>query len=92
MQPGSYLINVGRGPVVHTTAVAHALESGHLAGAALDVFDEEPLPHDSAIRTSPNCIFGSHNSSNTFEACHRTHQASIDNLIANLIASLALLT
>jgi len=84
MQPGSYLINVGRGPVVHTSAVAHALDSGHLAGAALDVFDEEPLPENSPIRNSPNCIFGSHNSSNTFEACHRTHRAAIDNLITNL--------
>jgi len=84
MQPGSYLINVGRGPVVHTSAVAHALDSGHLAGAALDVFDEEPLPENSPLRSSPNCIFGSHNSSNTVEACHRTHRAAIDNLVTNL--------
>jgi len=87
MPRGSYLINVGRGPVVHTSAVADALNRGHLAGAALDVFDEEPLPADSPIRTSPNCIFGSHNSSNTFEACHRTHQAAIDNLVAGLAGS-----
>ncbi len=83
MRPGSWLINVGRGPIVVGSAVADAIESGHLAGAALDVYEEEPLS-DERIRTLPHMILGSHNASNTFEACHRTHEQAIKNLIANM--------
>jgi D-3-phosphoglycerate dehydrogenase len=83
MRPGSWLINVGRGPIVVGSAVTDALESGHLAGAALDVYEEEPLV-DERIRRAPNCILGSHNASNTYEACHRTHAQSIANLISGL--------
>ncbi len=83
MQPGSWLINIGRGPIVVGSAVADAIESGHLAGAALDVYEAEPLV-DERIRTLRNTILGSHNASNTFEACHRTHEQAIKNLIANL--------
>jgi len=83
MAPNSWLINVGRGPIVIGAAVADALESGHLAGAALDVFEIEPL-EDDRLRNSPNLILGSHNASNTFEACHRTHEQAIANLIENL--------
>lgn len=83
MRPGSWLINVGRGPIVVGSALADAIESGHLAGAALDVYEEEPLI-DERVRTLPKTILGSHNASNTFEACHRTHEQAIKNLIANL--------
>jgi D-3-phosphoglycerate dehydrogenase len=83
MRPGSWLINVGRGPIVVGSAVADAIESGHLAGAALDVFEVEPL-EDERLRKLPNLILGSHNASNTYEACHRTHERAIENLIDNL--------
>jgi D-3-phosphoglycerate dehydrogenase len=83
MRRGSWLINVGRGPIVVGGAVADAIESGHLAGAALDVYEAEPL-EDDRIRTLPRTILGSHNASNTFEACHRTHEQAIKNLIHNL--------
>ncbi len=83
MRAGSWLINVGRGPIVVGNAVADAIESGHLAGAALDVFEIEPLI-DERIRRLPNMILGSHNASNTFEACHRTHVRAIENLISHL--------
>lgn len=83
MRPGSWIINVGRGPIVVGSAIADALETGHLAGAALDVFEEEPLV-DERIRHAPKCILGSHNASNTYEACHRTHEQAIRNLIDEL--------
>jgi len=83
MRPGSWLINVGRGPVVRLDAVADAIESGHLAGAALDVYEEEPLGQH-RIKDFPNVILGSHNASNTHEACQRTHSASIANLLEGL--------
>lgn len=84
MPPGALLVNVGRGPVVQGDAVADALESGHLAGAALDVFEEEPLPAAARLRSFDNCILGSHNSSNTDEACHRTHAQAAANLFASM--------
>ena len=83
MRSGSWLINVGRGPIVVGSAVADAIESGHLAGTALDVFEVEPLT-DERLRHLPNTILGSHNASNTFEACHRTHEQAIANLVENL--------
>lgn len=83
MKPGSWLINVGRGPIVVGSAVADAIESGHLAGAALDVFEVEPL-EDERLRQLPNLILGAHNASNTYEACHRTHVQAIKNLLDNL--------
>lgn len=83
MRKGSWLINVGRGPIVVGSALADAIESGHLAGAALDVFEVEPLSDD-RIRHLPNVILGSHNASNTYEACHRTHVQAIANLVENL--------
>ncbi|MFT7476609.1 MAG: D-3-phosphoglycerate dehydrogenase [Verrucomicrobiales bacterium] len=83
MRKGSWLINVGRGPIVVGDAVADAIDAGHLAGAALDVFEVEPLA-DERMRNLANVILGSHNASNTYEACHRTHEQAIKNLVTNL--------
>lgn len=83
MPKGSWLVNVGRGPVAIGSDIADAIESGHLAGVALDVYETEPLI-DERLRQLPNCILGSHNASNTYEACHRTHNKSIENLLKGL--------
>jgi D-3-phosphoglycerate dehydrogenase / 2-oxoglutarate reductase len=84
MPRGSYLINVARGPLVNEAALAGALDSGQLAGAALDVFEEEPLPNSSALRRVEHCIFGSHNASNTRAGVMRASAKALDNLLAGL--------
>jgi D-3-phosphoglycerate dehydrogenase len=76
MKPGAMVINVARGPLIDEPALTAALQSGHLAAAGLDVFEEEPLPKISPLRDMPQCIFGSHNGSNTKEGVRRaTHEA-----------------
>jgi phosphoglycerate dehydrogenase-like enzyme len=65
MKPGSSLINVARGQMVDNNALIQALESGHLSGAALDVFYPEPLPADSPLWDAPNTIITPHTGGST---------------------------
>lgn len=60
MKTGSLLINIGRGQVVDETALIEALQSGHVRGAGLDVFDEEPLPPQSPFWDMPNVLVAPH--------------------------------
>jgi phosphoglycerate dehydrogenase-like enzyme len=60
MKQGAYFVNVGRGKVVHEGALVEALKSGRLAGAALDVFEEEPLPEDSPLWELENVVVSPH--------------------------------
>jgi D-3-phosphoglycerate dehydrogenase len=60
MKRGVLLINVGRGGLVDTAALIAALESGHVARAGLDVFEQEPLPTDSPLRRMDNVVVASH--------------------------------
>ena len=67
MKQGSILLNVARGGVVDEAAVAEALESGHLAGAGIDVFEKEP-PADSPLLGAPNTLLTPHLGASTAEA------------------------
>ena len=57
---GSYVINIGRGPLIDQPALCDALDDGHLAGAVLDVFDPEPVPADDRVWTTRNVIMTPH--------------------------------
>lgn len=59
-KPGVRIVNTSRGTVVDTSALVDALHSGRVAGAAVDVFDEEPLPPDSSLRSAPNLVLTPH--------------------------------
>ena len=60
MKPKSFLVNLARGGVVDETALIEALRSGKIAGAALDVFNEEPLPRDHPFWDMKNVIITTH--------------------------------
>jgi len=60
MKPSAHLINVGRGPIVASEALLAALEQGDIAGAALDVFEEEPLPENHPLWDKPNVMISAH--------------------------------
>jgi D-3-phosphoglycerate dehydrogenase / 2-oxoglutarate reductase len=77
---GVRVINVGRGPIIDETSLKNSLKNGKVYSAALDVFEVEPLPMDSCLRTHSHCIFGSHNASNTADAVERTSHIAIDKL------------
>ncbi len=78
------IINVGRGPVIDEQALEEALKTGKVYSAALDVFEVEPLPMNSYLRTHPHCLFGSHNASNTSDAVERTSHIAIQKLFGYL--------
>jgi D-3-phosphoglycerate dehydrogenase len=78
------LINTARGPIVDEGALAVALQKGRLAGAALDVFEVEPLPADSPLRTLDQCLLAPHNSNSDTAARMRVHEATIANLLRGL--------
>ena len=84
MKPTAYLINTSRGPVVDEAALVSALQQRVIAGAALDVFENEPLPKDSPLRTMDNVILASHNSNSSPKAAEAVHENTIRNLLTVL--------
>src|SRR5216684_933112 len=67
-KPGVRIINCARGGLIDEAALASALQDGHIAAAALDVFEIEPLPEDSPLRAAPNLILTPHLGASTAEA------------------------
>ena len=71
MRPDSYLINTSRGKLIDEHALIDALHRGQIAGAAIDVYQSEPLPADDPLRSTPRLLLTPHNAFNSIEAAVR---------------------
>lgn len=84
MKPTAVLINTARGPIVSEKALIEALQAKRLGGAALDVFEHEPLPVESPLMMMDNVMLAPHNSNSSPSAWERVHWNTIKNLLDGL--------
>ena len=84
MRPNAILVNTARGPIVDEPALAAALKAGTIGGAALDVFEVEPLPADSPFKQMDNIMLAPHNANSSPAAWERVHWNTIRNLLDGL--------
>ncbi len=84
MKSSAVLINTARGPIVNESALIHALQKGQIAGAALDVFEHEPLAADHPLLKMDNVMLAPHNANSSPAAWERVHWNTIKNLVEGL--------
>jgi len=84
MKNTAYIINTARGSIIDETSLINALEGKLIAGAALDVFENEPLPEDSLLLSMDNVILAPHNANSSPSAWEKVHQNTITNLLKGL--------
>jgi phosphoglycerate dehydrogenase-like enzyme len=82
MKPGAILVNTGRGALVDEAALVEALESGHLGGAGLDVFTQEPLPPDAPILRCRQVVLTPHFADATPEGLQFLNEGAVENALA----------
>jgi D-3-phosphoglycerate dehydrogenase len=81
MKPSAFLVNTSRGPVIDEGALVASLREGRLAGAALDVFEDEPLPVSSPLRQFPNVHLAPHSAFGSPAAAEHVHANTIRNIL-----------
>ena len=84
MKPTAILVNVARGPIVDEAALVEALNAGHISGAALDVFEDEPLPEGSPITQCEQVVLTPHIADMTPEGLDLLNQGVVENSLAYL--------
>lgn len=84
MKPSAILINASRGPVVDSDSLVWALQEKRIAGAALDVFDPEPIPRDHPLLSMENIVIVPHIASASIQTRRRMAEISVQNLVAGL--------
>ena len=84
MRHHAIVVNAARGPVINEPALVAALQSGQIGGAALDVFEDEPLPTESPLRAMGNVLIAPHNSNSSRKAWERVHVSTLEQLVAGL--------
>jgi len=84
VRSSAYLINTSRGSVVDERALVEALRERRISGAALDVFEVEPLPAESPLRGMDHCLLAPHNANSSVTARKRVHERTIANLLGAL--------
>ncbi len=84
MKPNAVIINTARGPLIDEKSLIEALQAKRLAGAALDVFEHEPLPLESPLMKMDNVMLAPHNSNSSPVAWERVHWNTIKNLVEGL--------
>ena len=84
MKEPAVVINTARGPIVDEQALIAALQTSKLGGAAMDVFEVEPLPEDSLLKKMDNVMLAPHNSNSSPAAWERVHWNTIKNLLDGL--------
>lgn len=81
MKSTAVVINTSRGPVIKETDLVRALKEKKIGGAALDVFEQEPLPENSPLKQMNNVMLAPHNANSSPEAWEAVHRNTINNLI-----------
>lgn len=82
MKPSAVLVNTSRGPIVDEPALLQALTAGRIHAAGLDVFDQEPLPVDHALRSAPNAVLTPHLGYVTDGAYQAFYQDMVSGIVA----------
>lgn len=81
MKSNAVIINTGRGPCIDEKALIRALQAGEIGGAALDVFEDEPLPVDSPLKTMDNVMMAPHNANSSPKAWERIHWSTLNQML-----------
>ncbi len=84
MEPDAIIINTARGPIINEIDLIRALQNNKIAGAGMDVFEDEPLPIDSPLRSMDKCILSSHSTNGSRFFWEKVHRNSLNRLYEGL--------